>query len=213
MIATGELADGLASLAGAGVKLPDVAADQLERYLDLLEKWNRTYNLTAVRERSRMATHHLLDSLAVLPYLPTQPQLRLLDVGSGPGLPGIPLAIARPDWSVTVLDSSHKKGAFMQQAVAELGLANVEVCVARVEALARKASFDVVISRAFADLRTFAESSRALLAPGGRLMAMKGVLPHEELADVPATVRVVATHRVAVPGLEAERHLVVMEGT
>ncbi len=131
MIATGELAEGLAALAAAGVSLPDGAADQLERYLDLLEKWNRTYNLTAVRERSRMATHHLLDSLAILPYLPAQPQLRLLDVGSGPGLPGLPLAIARPGWSVTVLDSSHKKGAFMQQAVGELGLAQRRRCASR----------------------------------------------------------------------------------
>ncbi len=187
------MADGLPALALSGVELPAGAAAQLERYLDLLEKWNRTYNLTAVRDRSRMATHHVLDSLAVLPYLPDRADLRLLDIGSGAGLPGIPLAIARPDWRVTVVDSNHKKGAFMRQVAGELSLGNVEVRVARVEALDPDGGFDVVISRAFSDLRTFAECGGRLLAPRGQLVAMKGVLPHEELADVP-------------PGIACHRH-------
>lgn len=204
------LAEGLAALRAAGVTVPAEAGDPLERYLDLIEKWNRVYNLTAVRERERMVTHHVLDSLAILEWIPTGP-VRLLDVGSGAGLPGIPLAIARPDLAVTLVDSNHKKGTFMQQAVAELGLRNAVVRVARVEELPADAPFDVVVSRAFSDLATFAEACLHLLAPGGRLLAMKGLVPHEELTQVPAAVRVTAQVPVRVPGLAAERHLITME--
>ena len=128
-------------------------------------KWNRTFNLTAIREPERMITHHVLDALAVLPYLPERPHLRLLDVGSGGGVPALPLAIARPSWHVVALDSSHKKGAFLQQAVIELALPNVETVTERVEDYAPPAPFDVVISRAFSDLVTFAHSSARHLAP------------------------------------------------
>ena len=135
----------------------------------------------------------------------------MLDVGSGGGVPGIPLAIARPAWRVVLLDSNHKKGAFVQQAVIELPLANAEAVVARVEDYAPAAPFDVVISRAFADLATFAATSARHLAPRGQLIAMKGVYPDEELAHLPTGIRVVATHALAVPGLDAKRHLIVME--
>ena len=208
------LADGLDALRRqdpTGAPLPAGAADRLAAYLALLAKWNRTYNLTAIREPERMVTHHVLDALAVLPHLPQRAGLRVLDVGSGGGVPGIPLAIARPGWHVVMLDSSHKKGAFVQQAVIELALANAEAVVARVEDYAPAAPFDVVISRAFADLATFAATSARHLAPHGQLIAMKGVYPDEEVASLPADIRVVAAPALTVPGVEGKRHLIVME--
>jgi 16S rRNA (guanine527-N7)-methyltransferase len=194
-----------------GLGLPADAAERLAAYVALLAKWNRTYNLTAIREPDRMVTHHVLDSLAVLPHLPSAPGLRLLDVGSGGGVPGIPLAIARPGWQVTMIDSNHKKCAFVRQAAIELALSNAAVVTARVEEYRPDAPFDVVISRAFSDLATFGETSARHLAPGGRLVAMKGVHPEEELAQLPPGLRVVATPALTVPGLDAERHLVILE--
>ena len=213
MIAVTGLAEGLEqlrALAPNAAPLPAAARAKLAAYLELLAKWNRTYNLTAIREPERMITHHVLDALAVLPHLPQREGLRVLDVGSGAGVPGIPLAIARPDWHVVMLDSNHKKGAFVQQAVIELALANAEAVVARVEDYAPGAPFDIVISRAFTDLATFATAGVRHLAPGGQLVAMKGVYPDEEIANLPPGVRVVATPSLAVPGLDAKRHLVVM---
>jgi 16S rRNA (guanine527-N7)-methyltransferase len=212
-IAAPGLDEGLDALRRAdptGAVLPDGAAGRLAAYLALLAKWNRTYNLTAIREPARMVTHHLLDALAVLPHLPARAGLRVLDVGSGAGIPGIPLAIARPAWQVVMLDGNHKKGAFVRQAAIELALANAEAVVSRVEDYAPAAPFDVVISRAFADLATFAASSARHLAPQGQLFAMKGVHPDEEIAGLPAGIRVVAAHALAVPGLDARRHLIVM---
>ena len=203
--------EALRCLDPTGAALPAGVAARLAAYLALLAKWNQTYNLTAIREPERMITHHVLDALAVLPHLPPRAGLRVLDVGSGGGVPGIPLAIARPTWHVVLLDSNHKKGAFVQQALIELSLVNAEAVVARVEDYAPAAPFDVVISRAFADLATFAASSARHLAPGGRLIAMKGVHPDEEIASLPEGVRVAATHALAVPGLDAQRHLIVME--
>jgi len=211
-----DIDSGLAQLDSvAEIRLPLAARDKLAAYLGLLAKWNRTYNLTAIREPEKMVTHHVLDSLAVLPHLgaPDANSLALLDVGSGAGVPAIPLAIARPTWRVVALDSSHKKGAFVQQAVVELGLENVEAIIVRVEDYRPSKPFDVVISRAFSDLATFAESSIRHLAPGGRLVAMKGVRPDEEISQLPSTVRLVATPTLAVPGIDAARHLVVMERT
>jgi len=195
----------------AGYALPLGAREKLQAYIALLAKWNATYNLTAIREPERMVTHHVLDALAVLPHLPdTGPALRVLDVGSGGGVPAVPLAIARPQWHVVALDSNHKKGAFLQQAVNEIPLPNAEAVVARVEDYVPSAPFDIVISRAFSDLETFVASSARHLAPQGLLVAMKGVFPDEEIALLPSTVRVVATPALAVPGLDAERHLIVM---
>jgi 16S rRNA (guanine527-N7)-methyltransferase len=201
----------LEARAPGGLHLPAEALGKLAAYVALLAKWNRTYNLTAIREPARMVTHHVLDSLAVLPQLPAGPALRLLDVGSGGGVPGIPLAIARPGWHVTTLDSSHKKCAFVRQAAIELALPNVEAVAARVEDYRPAAPFDVVISRAFSDLATFAQSSARHVAPGGVLVAMKGVYPDEELAQLPPGFRVVATPALDVPGLGAERHLIIIE--
>ena len=159
-----------------------------------------------------MVTHHVLDALAVLPHLPAREHLLLLDVGSGGGVPGVPLAIARPGWRVVLLDSNHKKGAFLQQAAIELGLVNAQAVIARVEDYVPAAPFDVVISRAFSDLATFAQTSARHLAAGGQLVAMKGVFPDEEVAQLPAGIRVVAAPALAVPGLPAERHLIIMAG-
>src|SRR5450631_2822524 len=158
----------------------DIAARaRLSQYIALLDKWNRTHNLTAIRDPAQMITHHLLDSLAVLPHLPAGAAVRAIDVGSGGGLPGIPLAIARPDLRMTLLDSNRKKTAFLEQAAIELPLANVEVIASRVEDFAPRILFDAVISRAYSSLATFVGETRHLLAPRGQWFAMKGVLPHD----------------------------------
>jgi len=204
MIGTHELGRATAAL---GLALADTQVATLERYLDLLEKWNRVYNLTAIRERSRMVTHHLLDSLAVLPHVRGP---RVLDVGSGAGLPGIPLAVAGPALHVTLLESNHKKSAFLTQAVAELQLANVQVVMERVESWQPEARFDTIVSRAFAELGEFASLAGRLLAPQGVLAAMKGVHPFEEIERLPQGYRVQQVVRLRVPGLDAERHLVLM---
>ena len=196
-------------LAAMGIELPAPARARLAAHLELIEKWNRVHNLTAVRDTAQMVVLHLLDSLSLLPHLADAKSV--IDVGSGPGFPGIPLAIARPDVRFTLLDSSHKKCAFLEQAKAELNLANVTVACERVEQYRPAQGFDVVVSRAFADLADFVTQSRHLAAPGGRLLAMKGVYPFEEIARVPATHRVAQVVELAVPTLEAKRHLVLME--
>jgi len=200
-----------AGVRALGVALPAGALARLAAFLALLAKWNKTYNLTAIREPERMVTHHLLDALAVVPQLPDRAALRVLDVGAGGGVPGVPLAIARPDWTVVLVDSNRKKATFVAQAAIELALPNVTAVASRVEDYAPDAAFDVVISRAFADLRTFAATSARHLAPGGVLVAMKGVHPQEEIAELPAGIAVVATPSLTVPGLGAARHLIVMQ--
>ena len=201
-------------LDGLGLPLPPAARRQLLHYVALLARWNRTYNLTAIREPERMVTHHLLDSLAVVPTLDRVAARRatcsVLDVGSGGGLPGIPIAVARPEWRVTMVDPVQKKGAFLVQAIAELGLGNAQAATVRVEELSTTAPFDVVISRAFADLAAFAQGALRHVARDGRLVAMKGVHPDAELAELPPGVEVVETLALAVPFVEGARHLVVM---
>jgi 16S rRNA (guanine527-N7)-methyltransferase len=189
------------------VEIADEQAAALERYLDLLEKWNRVYNLTAIRERSRMVTHHLLDSLSILPHLRGP---NVLDVGSGAGLPGIPIAIAQPALRVTLLEANQKKSAFLTQVVGELRLANVTVVMERVESWRTAARFDTIVSRAFADLGEFVAAAGRLLAPQGVIAAMKGVHPYEEIERLPQGFRVFEVVRLAVPGLDAERHLVLV---
>lgn len=200
-----QLAAGVAAL---DLVLPAGAEAKLLAYLALLDKWNRVYNLTAVRDPERMVSHHLLDSLAAVPLFQAE---SVLDVGSGGGLPGIPLAIARPELQVTVIDSIAKKTAFLLQAKSELGLVNLNVVTRRVEDFHPPAGFDVITSRAFSDLKEFVTLTRHLLRPGGRWLAMKGLIPHEEIATLPDWVRVSANHELRVPGLEASRHLIVLE--
>ena len=202
-----------AGIAALGLSLPDGAEAKLLAYLALLEKWNRVHNLTAVRGAERMVSHHLLDSLAAVPFFQGggSDSIRVLDVGSGGGLPGIPLAIARPELKVTLIDSIAKKTAFLLQAKAELGLGNLTVVTGRVEDYRSAEGFDVITSRAFADLREFVTLTRHLLKPGGCWLAMKGLYPNEEIAQLPPGVKVSADHALVVPGLDATRHLIVLE--
>jgi 16S rRNA (guanine527-N7)-methyltransferase len=201
-----QLRAGLAELA---IDLPAATQEQLLAYLALLAKWNKTFSLTALRDPEKAVSHHLLDSLAILPYLPTEAD-SLLDVGSGGGQPGIPLAICRPELTVALADSNQKKVAFLQQAAIELRLANVRAHAVRIEQWQPKNRFAIITSRAFAELATFVGLTRHLLAPGGRWLAMKGVWPHEEIAALPAGVEVEAVHPLLVPGVEGARHLIVL---
>ena len=203
-----DLAAGIATL-GLALRVPQ--REKLTAYLALLAKWNRTYNLTAIREPRRMVTHHLLDALAVVPHLPASAGLRILDVGSGGGVPGIPLAIARPDAHVVMIDSNQKKAAFLMQAAIELGLPNAESHAVRVEDYAPAALFDVVISRAFSDLTRFAAVAARHVAAHGKMFAMKGVHPDEELALLPPAFVVLAKQTLVVPGLDATRHLIILQ--
>ena len=201
-----QLARGLAAL---GLDLPPAAQEKLLAFAALLGKWNKVYNLTALRDEAQVISHHLLDSLAVLPHLGKAK--RLADIGSGGGLPGIPLAIARPQLPVALVESNQKKSAFEQQAKIELGLANVSVHCERAEAWQPEEKCDVVISRAFSDLAEFVKLTGHLLAEGGVLLAMKGVHPYEEIAQLPAGWRVAEVIPLQVPGVEGARHLVRVE--
>jgi len=204
------LAEGIAALELA---LPAGAEEKLAGYLALLAKWNRTYNLTAIRDLDEMVTHHLLDSLAVLPVLEKSAvagrrEVNLADVGSGAGLPGLVLAIARPDWRITSIETVEKKVAFQRQAKIELGLVNVNIHCDRVEDVAE--CFTDIISRAFASLADFVRLAGHL---SSCLWAMKGVYPADEVAALPIGWRVTASHELSVPGLSAQRHLLQLERT
>ena len=199
-----QLAEGIAEL---GLALPPRTQPRLLDYLELLHKWNRTYNLTAVREPSRTVGQHLLDCLAVLPHVSAR---TIMDVGSGAGLPGVPLALALPQASVTLLESSHKKAAFLQQAKIELKLDNVVVACGRVETWQPGGPFDMVISRAFSDLAQFVTLAGRHVASGGRLAAMKGAYPREEIARLPTGWKLERAVALSVPGLRAQRHLLLI---
>ena len=196
------LAAGLAEL---GIALPADTQQKLLAFRDLLLKWNKTYNLTALRDPEQAISHHLLDSLAILPYVGAG---SLLDVGSGGGLPGIPLAIARPELSVSMVDTVQKKATFLQQVSIELGLKNVAVHHARVEEM--QGQYAQISSRAFAEIGLFIDLTRHLLAPSGRWLAMKGVRPDDEIKALPADIVVEAIVPLTVPGLAAERHLIIL---
>ncbi len=207
MIGPDDLREGAAQL---GLQLEPAQLARLAQFAELLQRWNRVHNLTALGPRETLA-HHLLDSLSVVPTIVAR--LRVLDVGAGGGLPGLPLAIAAPQVHVTLLDKVAKKTAFLQQARVELALNNVEVVHARVES-ARLAPFDVIVARAFASLTELVRLTRPLLAAGGCWCAMKGVLPREEIAALEAAdagVRVARVVKLHVPRLDAERHLVLIE--
>jgi 16S rRNA (guanine527-N7)-methyltransferase len=197
------LAEGIAEL---GLNLSAGAVEKLEAYLALLRKWNKVYNLTSIRAPDEMVTHHLLDSLAVLPVLQKSAlagrQYSLADIGSGAGLPGLVLAIARPEWVVTSVETVEKKAAFQRQVKIELGLANVSIHCGRVEYL--QATFDAAISRAFASLADFIKLAGHL---SNCLWAMKGGYPADEIAALPVGWQMAASHELHVPGLAAERCL------
>ena len=203
------LSEGLAAL---GLDLPAESQARLLGFVALLKKWNRTYNLTAIRDEAEMLTQHVLDSLSILPVLPESVLAgrRWADVGSGAGLPGIPLAIACGNLDMTLIESVEKKSAFQRQAKIELGLRNLTVANGRVENVAG-GNFDAVVSRAFAELGEFVRLAGHLLAPGGRLYSMKGRLQYSELETLPKGWNKKATVTLAVPGLAAERHLIVLE--
>jgi 16S rRNA (guanine527-N7)-methyltransferase len=191
----------------AALGLSDAAlASKLFAYLELLDRWNRTYNLTAIRDPREMVGKHLLDSLAMLPHVPGAG--RLADLGTGPGLPGIPLALARPGLSVSLVESNGKKARFLREAVRALGLANARVIEARAEAVAEAGAYDRITARALDRLAGILKVGGHLLAPEGRLLAMKAQRLDEEVAELPAGWRVLAVHALHVPGLAAERQLV-----
>ncbi|MET0289139.1 MAG: 16S rRNA (guanine(527)-N(7))-methyltransferase RsmG [Pseudoxanthomonas sp.] len=179
--------------------------DPLLAYLALLHRWNRTYNLTAVRDPREMVTRHLLDSLSMAGHVSSG---RLADLGTGPGLPGIPLAIARPALQVTLVESNGKKARFLREAVRQLGLTNATVAESRAEAVPGAGAYDLLTARALDRLAGILAVGGHLLSPTGTLLAMKGVHPDEEIAELPAGWAVMAVHRLTVPGLEGERHLV-----
>jgi len=205
-----------AGAARLGIALPGGAAEALERSVDELLKWNSAYNLTAVRDRDDILVRHLLDSLSILPWLDRHfaetaiAVPRLLDVGSGGGFPGIPLAILRPEWHCTLLDSNGKKARYLRHLQRTLGLGNVVVEEVRVEEFRAAARFDVITSRAFASLHDFTQLSEHLLNVGGRWLAMKGKLLPDELQQLPEGIGIVNTTPVAVPGLDEERHLIAL---
>ena len=192
-----------------GLDITPGQQNQLMDYLALMFKWNAVYNLTSLRDPQQMVTHHLLDSLAAVPAFKNA--VNVLDVGAGGGLPGIVLAIMRPDMKVSMIDTVHKKTAFLTQVKAELGLANVTVYTMRVEQLTVEHKFDVITSRAFADLSDFVNWSCHLLAEGGRYIALKGVAPKDEQERLPADWKVAKVEPLQVPRLGAERHLVLIE--
>lgn len=207
----------IAELAGAiGVELDPQQCEQLMQFADLLRRWNRVYNLTAIELPAQVITHHLLDSLAIVPTvlgLAGGAPARVLDVGAGGGLPGVPFAIAAPKHRVTLLDRVQKKAAFLQQVKAELRLQNIEVVQSRVEDY-RGAVFDVIVARAFSTLADFVRATRHLLAASGHWCAMKGIMPNEEIAELEQAhlrVRVTRAVKLRVPRLDAERHLLLLE--
>jgi 16S rRNA (guanine527-N7)-methyltransferase len=213
------LSEGLGELA---LTLPETHTQKLIDYLALMAKWNPVYNLTAIRETDKMVSHHLLDSLAILN--PLQQWLndaginapRILDVGTGGGLPGIVLAIMRPDWSLTLIDPVHKKTAFLQQVKSQLTLTNVNIVTGKVEDLPDGTTYDVITSRAFASVVDFVRLSEKALAPNGFFAAMKGVFPDDEMADLNITFEnqwQATSVALKVPQLDAQRHLIQLKQT
>ncbi|GAB5412598.1 MAG: 16S rRNA (guanine(527)-N(7))-methyltransferase RsmG [Congregibacter sp.] len=201
------LEDGMREL---GLDLIEPAASHLHAYVNLLNRWNKRFNLTAVRDPREMIVRHLLDSLVVTPWLHGK---RLIDVGTGGGLPGIPLAIVCPEKRFVLLDSNGKKTRFLTQVKTELSLENVDIVHSRVEAYVPAAPFDIVLSRAFASLNDMIAGCRNLIAENGQFLAMKGQVPDAELAALSTAGYHAQVHELSVPGLDEERCLVVIEGS
>lgn len=197
------LSAGLAALAVVPDAETQLLASRLLDYVALLQRWNATYNLTAIRDPSEMVSKHLLDSLAIASHVDGS----LADIGSGAGLPGIPLALARPQLQVTLVESNGKKARFLREALRVLAIDNARVAESRAETLDEPGRYDCVVSRAFSSLADFVLAGAHLLKADGRMLAMKGVLPQDEIAALPKGWRLAATHALHVPGLGAQRHL------
>ena len=200
-----QLGDGLDSL---NIKIETGVQEVLVDYLQLLAKWNRAYNLTAVRDPKQMVTRHILDSLSVAQYVKGD---YILDIGSGAGLPGIPLALCLPDFDFTLLDSNGKKTRFMTQAVKDLGIDNVTVVKSRVEEFEPDVLFDTIVARAFSSIANLVRESVHLCKPKGQILAMKGTYPVAELDELPGADDMVEVLRLDVPGVTAERHLAIVQ--
>ena len=207
MVGTDERQRLIEGAAKLGITLSDAQQDALLHYLSMLHKWNKVYALISRRDGEDWLARHLLDSLAVLPYINGS---RVIDVGSGAGLPGIPLAIMCPDKQFTLLDSNSKKARFMTQALIELGLKNVTVVDQRAEAFQPEQGFDTVVSRAFATIADMLGVAAHLISPGGKFLAMKGVYPEQELQQLSAGYSVEAVHMLEIPFQQGERHLAVV---
>ena len=203
-----QLARGIDAL-GITVSQDQLAA--LERYLALVNKWNKVYNLTAIRDPSTQVSHHLLDSLSLVPHVAELSNQPMLDVGTGAGLPGLPLSLFFPDRPFTLLDSNGKKTRFLTQAKIDLGLRNVQVMNKRIESWQPEQSFPLLVSRAFASLADFVDGCRHLWQPGGLMLAMKGKCPDDEIAALPDAVSVQEIRPLEVPGLNEARHLVILQ--
>lgn len=188
--------------------IPEPIQDQLVNYLLLLEKWNQTYNLTSVRDPKEMVTQHILDSLSIAPYLHGK---NILDVGTGAGLPGIPLALTQPERQLTLLDSNGKKTRFLIHVIQSLNLTNVKVAQARAEAFSSEPCFDTIISRAFSSLADFLQKTQHLCCKTGIFLAMKGQYPSEELTAINSDFTVLNVEKLNIPGLNAERHVVLIK--
>ena len=199
------LASGIQQL---GIVIEAEEQKKMMKYLGLLQKWNHVYNLTAINKIEQMVSHHLLDSIVVLPYLKAG---RWLDVGSGAGLPGLILALMRPDWEFELLDSSSKKCSFLQQVVIELNIKNIQITCTRVEDYKNIKKFDGIISRAFAELEKFIVLTHHLLTPGGVWVAMKGILPDQEFQRLPTGIMLKHIVSLQVPGMDSERCLAILE--
>lgn len=199
------LADGAAEM---GIRIDEKQLQTLLTYLALLRRWNRVYNLTAVKSDTGILTRHLLDSLSVVPYLQGK---KVVDIGSGAGLPGVPVAVACPEKQITLLDSNAKRCRFLRQVQAELNMQNVKVVQQRAEEYRPAEKFDNLLSRAFSSLQDFIACSKHLLADGGQVLAMKGVWPGEEAAELPTGFIIKNVVKLTVPGLPEQRHLVICE--
>jgi len=195
------LGEGLKAL---GVSLTDQQRSKIIDFIFLLVKWNKVYNLTSIRDPLKILERHIFDSLSVLPYVNGR---RFIDIGAGAGLPGIPLAIARPECAFVLLDSNGKKTRFMQQAKTELALSNIGIVHSRVESYKPDQLFDAVISRAFASLKKMAQWSSHLANKNGVLYAMKGTYPEQEISDLANSFEIKAVHKIEYPGLDADRYL------
>ena len=191
-------------IAELGIEITDAQLDKLKQYVSLLQRWNKTYNLTAIRKPDEMIPAHIFDSLVVAPFIEGK---SCLDVGSGAGLPGIPLAIMQPDRHFTMLDTNGKKTRFIQQAIIELGLSNADVTQSRVEEWKPEHRYDAIISRAFSSISDFINGCSMHLAEGGNFYAMKGQFPNDEMAALPAGFILEERHSLQVPFLVGERHL------